>query len=90
MNTESLHADVIVIGGGVIGCAIAYHLAKAQVKTLVIDKADNCRTRGIVGGCRDPSISRINARPLCRTLPSQFGALSGVGGSIASGNADRY
>ena len=41
MNTESLHADAIIIGGGVIGCAIAYNLAKAQVKTLVIDKADN-------------------------------------------------
>ncbi|MYE90651.1 FAD-binding oxidoreductase, partial [Candidatus Poribacteria bacterium] len=41
MNTESLRADVIVIGGGVIGCAIAYNLAKAQAKTLVIDKADN-------------------------------------------------
>ena len=32
MNTESLHADAIIIGGGVIGCAIAYNLAKAQVK----------------------------------------------------------
>ena len=41
MNTESLRADVIVIGGGVIGCAIAYNLAKAQAKSLVIDKADN-------------------------------------------------
>lgn len=33
------HADVIIIGGGVIGCAVAYNLAKAQVKPLVIDKA---------------------------------------------------
>ncbi len=41
MTKKSLHADVIVIGGGVIGCAIAYYLAKAQVKTLVIDKADS-------------------------------------------------
>ena len=41
MNTESLRADVIVIGGGVIGCAVAYNLAKAHVNTLVIDKADN-------------------------------------------------
>ena len=32
MNTESLRTDVIVIGGGVIGCAIAYNLAKAQGK----------------------------------------------------------
>jgi len=39
LNTNK--ADVIVIGGGVIGCAIAYNLAKAQVKTRVIDKADS-------------------------------------------------
>ena len=32
-------ADVIIIGGGVIGCAVAYNLAKSQVKPLVIDKA---------------------------------------------------
>jgi glycine oxidase len=41
MNKESLRADVIIIGGGIIGCAIAYNLAKAQVKTLVIEKADS-------------------------------------------------
>ena len=39
MNTSK--AGVIIIGGGVIGCAIAYSLAKAQVKALVIDKADS-------------------------------------------------
>ena len=33
-------SDVIIIGAGVIGCAIAYNLGKAGVKTLVIDKAD--------------------------------------------------
>lgn len=32
-------ADVIIIGGGVIGCSIAYNLAKAQVKSLIIEKA---------------------------------------------------
>lgn len=30
--------DVIVVGGGVIGCSIAFHLAKAGVKTLVLEK----------------------------------------------------
>ncbi len=33
-------ADVIIVGGGVIGCAIAYNLSRAQVKTLVIDRAE--------------------------------------------------
>lgn len=30
--------DVIVVGGGVIGCSIAYHLAKAGVRTLVLER----------------------------------------------------
>ena len=35
-----MDSDVIIVGAGVIGCAIAYNLGKAGVKTLVIDKAD--------------------------------------------------
>ena len=35
-----MESDVIIVGAGVIGCAIAYNLGKAGVKTLVIDKAD--------------------------------------------------
>jgi len=30
--------DVIIVGGGVIGCAIAYYLAKLKIKALVIEK----------------------------------------------------
>jgi len=30
--------DTLIVGGGVIGCALAYELAKAGVKTIVIDK----------------------------------------------------
>jgi glycine oxidase len=33
------HVDVIIIGGGVIGCSIAYNLAKSQVNSLIIEKA---------------------------------------------------
>ena len=35
-----MESDVIIVGAGVIGCAIAYNLGKAGVKALVIDKAD--------------------------------------------------
>jgi len=30
--------DVIIVGGGIIGCSIAFHLAKAGVRPLVIEK----------------------------------------------------
>lgn len=30
--------DVVVVGGGVIGCAIAYELAKARVKVLLLER----------------------------------------------------
>ena len=30
--------DVVIIGGGVIGCALAYNLAKAGVSVLVVER----------------------------------------------------
>ena len=33
-------ADVIVVGCGVIGSSIAYHLSKRNIHTIVLDKAD--------------------------------------------------
>ena len=30
------HAEVVVIGGGVTGCSIAYHLAKAGVRDVLL------------------------------------------------------
>ncbi|MBO0793670.1 MAG: FAD-dependent oxidoreductase, partial [Ktedonobacteraceae bacterium] len=32
--------DVVIVGGGVIGCSIAYHLRKAGVTPLVIERQD--------------------------------------------------
>src|SRR5262245_52930789 len=31
-------ADVVVVGGGVIGCAVAYELARRSVRVLLLDK----------------------------------------------------
>ena len=33
-------ADVVVIGGGVIGCAIAFRLAQARLKVVVLDRGE--------------------------------------------------
>src|SRR5437870_5285915 len=32
-------ADVIIVGGGVVGCSIALRLAQANVRTIVLEKA---------------------------------------------------
>ena len=34
----SERADVVVVGGGVLGSAIAYNLAKAGYDTVILDK----------------------------------------------------
>ena len=38
-GTRDIHAyDVIVVGAGVVGCSIAYHLTKAGLKTALLDQ----------------------------------------------------
>lgn len=34
------HADVVIIGGGIVGCAIAYYVAKAGIDCTLIEKND--------------------------------------------------
>ena len=36
MSTHPSHAEVIVIGGGVVGCSIAYHLTKLGITDVVL------------------------------------------------------
>ncbi len=33
------NAEVVIIGGGIIGCATAYYLAKEGVSVIVLEKA---------------------------------------------------
>jgi glycine/D-amino acid oxidase-like deaminating enzyme len=40
MSVSSAHADVIIIGGGLVGTAVAYGLARHQSKVLVLDEGD--------------------------------------------------
>lgn len=34
-------AEVIIIGGGIIGCAAAYYLARGGVSVIVLEKSSN-------------------------------------------------
>jgi D-amino-acid dehydrogenase len=50
--------DVIVIGGGIVGMSTAYHLVRAGVKTLLIDRHDLGRATDAGAGILAPEISR--------------------------------
>ena len=48
-----MHADVVVIGGGLTGSAICYYLAKAGVKAVLLEKGELCSEASGAnqGGC---------------------------------------
>ncbi len=39
-NSVPQHAQVVIIGGGVIGCSVAYHLADMGLKDVVLIERD--------------------------------------------------
>ena len=61
---EKREADVIIIGGGIMGCATAYRLAKRGVDVLVLEKKEI----GNGGSCRNAGgvhVIRKNCRWQC-------------------------
>ena len=41
-----MNAEVIIVGGGIIGCAAAYNLAKNGVSVLVLEGSENIGNGG--------------------------------------------
>ena len=73
------HADIIIIGAGIIGCAIAYDLAKRNANTLVIDKATRVGTEASWAGAGILTSHASTHEPyptLCRASLALYPALA--------------
>lgn len=70
-------ADVVVIGGGVVGCSTAYHLATAGAgRVLLLERADSVgtgSTGACAGGFRFQFSSRINVELSIASVPMILG-----------------
>ncbi|EFE94827.1 NAD(P)/FAD-dependent oxidoreductase [Serratia odorifera] len=63
-------ADVVVIGGGLLGLSAALHLAAAGVDTVLLEKAQvGGRASGRNGGQLTPGMARWKARQMLQMLP---------------------
>ena len=87
MNTLPQRAQVIIVGGGIIGTATAYHLAKLGISDVVLleRKMLACGTTwhaaGLVGRLRtSPTVTRLAEYTveLLRRLPEETGIATGV------------
>ncbi len=95
-----MKADAIVIGGGVIGCSIAYNLAKRGKKVFVAEKNDHAS--GATGSCdqmvilqsKNPGVHlalALASAEMYKTLEKELGAEIGYhndGGMILIENYD--
>ena len=78
-NLSRNHADVIIIGAGIIGCNIAYDLAKRNVKSLVIDRASAVGTEASWAGAGILTSHASTNEPyptLCRASLALYPALA--------------
>lgn len=73
------HTDVVVIGGGVRGCACAYHLARAGVRVTLVEKD------GIASGCSGATFALIN---VSHKDPAHYAALSLASAKLFAGLED--
>jgi sarcosine oxidase subunit beta len=69
-------ADLVIIGGGVMGCAIAFNLAKEGLKPVVIEKSDiGGEASGSNGGGVRQSARNLKEMPLAMESIRMYGYL---------------
>jgi len=92
---------IIVVGGGIIGCSVAYHLAKRGVETLLLERhqftsGSTWHAAGLVGQLRtNANITKLlgYSVELYGTLEAETGQATGWkrnGGLRLACNADRW
>ncbi|MBI1868233.1 MAG: FAD-dependent oxidoreductase [Methylocystis sp.] len=94
-------AQIIVVGGGIVGCSVAYHLAKRGMETLLIERhqltsGSTWHAAGLVGQLRaNANITRLlgYSVELYDKLEAETGYATGWkpnGGLRLACNADRW
>src|SRR5437588_8682161 len=72
-NQVKCSADVLIVGGGVIGCSIAYFLRKRGAEVIVLEKGDiGAQASSAAAGLLAP------IRPLCQRDPFKELQLAGL------------
>jgi glycine/D-amino acid oxidase-like deaminating enzyme len=70
MLENAVKADVVVVGGGLLGLSTALHLASSGVETVLLEKGQvGGRASGRNGGQVTPGMARWKARKMLSTLP---------------------
>jgi sarcosine oxidase subunit beta len=57
-----MRVDVVVIGGGVIGASVAYHLVKSGVKQVTVVDRGGGSTERATGGFRAQFATAVNVQ----------------------------
>jgi len=95
-------ARIVVIGGGIVGCSVAYHLAKMGLRDVVLVERDKLTSgttwhaAGLVAGLRssEPLTTLIKySGDLYANLETETGIGTGyrrTGGLVLAGSSDRF
>ena len=69
-------ADVVIVGGGIMGCATAYYLAKEGLKPVVVERSDiGGEASGSNGGGVRQSARNLKEMPLAMESIRMYGEL---------------